>query len=400
MIMAPTAVFDGTKKEPQDEEERRAWEAAAAALETLNASAFLSGGSGLVPGGSPATFTRSPLSSTKASLKSGSEDDDNAEDDDDEEEEEDDEMPHLLPGQEQSLLYPSTLLKHSQDHHHQDLPDLTDETSLTSLTAQREEDLVTDLDSKLPPPPSAMGALKPEPQTSTAAALMEAYAAASHASYEKAYEQQMHQRTFASPYAYPIAETEPVVSSPPRVVEEPTVTSSGRISKKTIMPGMALTTPSRSKSPSGPYVRRLYPCPTSGCSKVHLRCGMLTGSQTNSEHPQVYKNANGLKYHLEKGTCDSLGDAQVDPEAVAPPASLTRRTSSSVPLPERPYYCRVQGCIKYYRNLSGLKYHGRTAHPELDFEFDVKGLLTGKEEGFEAMVAASSAMIEDEVFYS
>jgi hypothetical protein len=104
---------------------------------------------------------------------------------------------------------------------------------------------------------------------------------------------------------------------------------------------------------------------------------------------------------LEKGKCDSLGDAKVAPEAIAPPVS-SRRRSSAVKLPERPYYCRITGCIKYYRNLSGLKYHSRTAHPEFDFERDVKGVLTGREEEFEARVQASvssSALIDDDEYY-
>jgi hypothetical protein len=37
----------------------------------------------------------------------------------------------------------------------------------------------------------------------------------------------------------------------------------------------------------------------------------------------------------------------------------------------KPFWCRK--CSKRYKNLNGLKYHGRVEHPEFDFE-DIKGL--------------------------
>ncbi len=39
----------------------------------------------------------------------------------------------------------------------------------------------------------------------------------------------------------------------------------------------------------------------------------------------------------------------------------------------RPYWCKVEGCKKRYKNLNGLKYHANVAHPTLDFGEEVKG---------------------------
>jgi hypothetical protein len=280
------------------EAEQMAWEAAAAAMQTLKSSLALDLAA-------PST-TPSVLSSDDDDDDEGSEDliktrqimvdmdmmdsnarlDANGEMEEEEDEEEEEDMPHLLPGQEQSLLYPSTLLKHAPAELL--VPELTDETTLTSLDAQEalkdyreevDEEPVTDLESKLPPPPSALGAPTTEvSDSSSAAALMEAYTAASHAaSYEETYQQQMQQRTFASPYAYPIVETterKDTLASPRSV--PPVLTSSGRVSKQMVLlPGSAVATPSRPRSPPGPYVRRLYPCPTPNCSKVILYRSLL-----------------------------------------------------------------------------------------------------------------------------
>lgn len=39
----------------------------------------------------------------------------------------------------------------------------------------------------------------------------------------------------------------------------------------------------------------------------------------------------------------------------------------------RPYFCKVDGCEKKYKNLNGLKYHAKIAHPRIDFKSQVKG---------------------------
>lgn len=38
----------------------------------------------------------------------------------------------------------------------------------------------------------------------------------------------------------------------------------------------------------------------------------------------------------------------------------------------KPFFCLV--CEKRYKNVNGLKYHGRVEHKELDFERFVKGV--------------------------
>lgn len=289
-----TAATEPEKMTPQDEAEQMAWEAAAAAMLALKSSFVLAAAPSTTPSVLSSDDGSEDLIKTEEMMDMSSHKRLDANGDEEEEEDEDEEdMPHLLPGQEQSLLYPSTLLKHAPE-----LLELTDESTLTSLDAQDafkdgsekelreggDDEMVTDLDSKLPPPPSALGAPTTDvSQTSSAAALMEAYTAASHAaSYEESYEQQMQQRTFASPYAYPIVETtkpKELMSSPRAV--PPTLTASGRISKQAVFPGGSAMTPSRSRSPRDPFVRRLYPCPTPDCSKVRVFIAFCAGESLN-----------------------------------------------------------------------------------------------------------------------
>jgi hypothetical protein len=151
---------------------------------------------------------------------------------------------------------------------------------------------------------------------------------------------------------------------------------------------------------------RIYKCPTRDCSKV-------------------YKNPNGLKYHLQKGTCDSLGkdpkyagftdmtllhggswttdsftsggaDENTTGDDVSSsshgnsPSQLSKKLYSSLTpsystqnqqqqqqqsqdeLPKT-WYCKL--CHKVYRTTNGLRYHARNEHPDLDFDKQVKGLM-------------------------
>ena len=71
---------------------------------------------------------------------------------------------------------------------------------------------------------------------------------------------------------------------------------------------------------------RLYHCTRSNCSKV-------------------YKNANGLKYHLDKGSCEwDYESTNASPVVTSPQSS-----STTVKLVHRPYACKVQGCGKKYK---------------------------------------------------
>lgn len=78
---------------------------------------------------------------------------------------------------------------------------------------------------------------------------------------------------------------------------------------------------------------------------------------------KVYKNMNGLRYHLEKGICElELSESVSGIDNMAP-----------VKVIQRPYFCRVGGCTKKYKNMNGLKYHAKVAHGEMDF-CDLKGI--------------------------
>ncbi|KAJ3122222.1 Transcriptional regulator of ribosomal biogenesis proteins [Physocladia obscura] len=158
---------------------------------------------------------------------------------------------------------------------------------------------------------------------------------------------------------------------------------------------------------------KVYKCPRPLCTKV-------------------YKNPNGLKYHLDRGACEVDHDVMEattgislhtdDPTALfnlqqqaqqalqtgyeafpgtgapqtptgardpvggastaAPPSSAGANTpqnltaalmvsDESLKIVHRPYGCKIHGCGKRYQNLNGLKYHAKTAHPGLDFKADV-----------------------------
>ncbi|KAI8824915.1 uncharacterized protein EV422DRAFT_564274 [Fimicolochytrium jonesii] len=133
---------------------------------------------------------------------------------------------------------------------------------------------------------------------------------------------------------------------------------------------------------------RMHKCPKPFCTKV-------------------YKNANGLKYHLDRGMCEHdtsspTASASIPggPKSASPtllhnyttrphsPAEPTTPSSASpyadpiqaaaagtVKIAHRPYWCKVPACGKKYKNLNGLKYHAKAAHPMLDFRDDVKGVF-------------------------
>ncbi|KAJ1533973.1 hypothetical protein HK405_000229, partial [Cladochytrium tenue] len=58
--------------------------------------------------------------------------------------------------------------------------------------------------------------------------------------------------------------------------------------------------------------------------------------------------------------------------APAPPPE-EQLLPADIRIAHRPYWCRVAGCGRRYKNLNGLKYHGRVAHPDRSFLDDVKG---------------------------
>ncbi|KAI8903143.1 hypothetical protein EDD86DRAFT_215441 [Gorgonomyces haynaldii] len=128
-------------------------------------------------------------------------------------------------------------------------------------------------------------------------------------------------------------------------------------------------------------MQKVYKCPREHCTKV-------------------YKNRNGLKYHLQKGSCSGdlsrhyllpyltpqqLQQIGLDPSQIPTPNSSSPASplinsplrKQLIPLddPEfiahiKPFYCKL--CSKRYKNLNGLKYHARADHKSANFH-DLKG---------------------------
>ncbi|KAJ3155790.1 Transcriptional regulator of ribosomal biogenesis proteins [Irineochytrium annulatum] len=194
---------------------------------------------------------------------------------------------------------------------------------------------------------------------------------------------------------------------------------------------------SRSRTASGQSQRGALPMGSNVNNADKWRCPRPLCSKR-------YKNSNGLKYHLAKGNCEFDGGApsagemgglqsmggggprmdflhvapsfpstsrqtlpprttlpsynptttattHTDHHPVAPPPSGGAPFYVSAPSPSsanpairithRRYWCKVPGCEKRYKNLNGLKYHGRVGHPGLDFKKEIKGVLIGGAEG-------------------
>ncbi|KAJ3029898.1 UNVERIFIED_CONTAM: Transcriptional regulator of ribosomal biogenesis proteins [Siphonaria sp. JEL0065] len=156
---------------------------------------------------------------------------------------------------------------------------------------------------------------------------------------------------------------------------------------------------------------KVYKCPRPLCTKV-------------------YKNPNGLKYHLDRGACevdhdvmeattgislhtddptalfnlqqqaqqalhngydtfgpdgnplpggrpDNVAASAVAVAAASAAAGTQNLTAAlmasddSLKIVHRPYGCKIPGCGKRYQNLNGLKYHAKTAHAGLDFKTEI-----------------------------
>ncbi|KAJ3395815.1 hypothetical protein HDU92_004828 [Lobulomyces angularis] len=113
---------------------------------------------------------------------------------------------------------------------------------------------------------------------------------------------------------------------------------------------------------------------------------------------KVYKNANGLKYHLIHGICE-ISDQEKNSSSLVTPIGTPEKNSieinksmipveldenedspnsrhfktfiEGVPESERrdkPYFCKVNLCGKRYKNENGVKYHAKSTHPNLDWK--------------------------------
>jgi len=94
---------------------------------------------------------------------------------------------------------------------------------------------------------------------------------------------------------------------------------------------------------------KLFRCALSGCDKS-------------------WKSINGLQYHLQISmshfTCamfSKLSSQQPNSPAQNTPSSSTLEIEDSEP--ERKYACPRAGCLKAYRQSSGLRYHRKHGHP-------------------------------------
>lgn len=83
-----------------------------------------------------------------------------------------------------------------------------------------------------------------------------------------------------------------------------------------------------------------YACPKPNCTKV-------------------YKNSNGLKYHLKKGNCE-FDATNVDDEAIPD------EKRGGVRIARRPFMCLI--CNRRYKNANGLKYHAGVEHPHVPID--------------------------------
>lgn len=97
-----------------------------------------------------------------------------------------------------------------------------------------------------------------------------------------------------------------------------------------------MTTPPESPAPSTTLSRpssslllsKPFRCPKEGCNKS-------------------YKQANGLKYHIQHGSCNFT---PLDP-------SLEGMDDKEAEKKLRPFQCQVPPCTRRYKNMNGLRYH-------------------------------------------
>lgn len=71
--------------------------------------------------------------------------------------------------------------------------------------------------------------------------------------------------------------------------------------------------------------------------------------------PKVYRNQNGLKYHIEHSHTPEEREL----------AQRLLKALKEDPT-EKPYACHVEGCTKRYRNSNGLKYHMLHHHSDIE----------------------------------
>ncbi|KAJ1551659.1 hypothetical protein HK096_005491 [Nowakowskiella sp. JEL0078] len=126
-----------------------------------------------------------------------------------------------------------------------------------------------------------------------------------------------------------------------------------------------------------------YKCPKPWCSKVRSERKLLIFLSLNKTFSQIYKNSNGLKYHIEHGNCEldytstdgaiAAAALEFDENGIPSSNRAGLPPPTDIKITHRPYWCKVRGCGKKYKNLNGLKYHGKVSHPDMDFRSMVKG---------------------------
>ncbi|KAJ3029441.1 UNVERIFIED_CONTAM: hypothetical protein HDU68_012124 [Siphonaria sp. JEL0065] len=121
-----------------------------------------------------------------------------------------------------------------------------------------------------------------------------------------------------------------------------------------------------------------------------------------------YKNANGVKYHINKSHPDGNGIPPLlyiggpggdgdDDGGVDGDDSTSQNHSADVSMTltaedddERPIVCFLGSCDKNFKSLNGLRYHVRTVHAKLVAEAETRNILEGYEVPEDELVLPSS----------
>jgi hypothetical protein len=75
---------------------------------------------------------------------------------------------------------------------------------------------------------------------------------------------------------------------------------------------------------------------------------------------KTYKNPNGLKYHMLHG--HARPGKEGSSSSSSSPSSSSSHAASEAGRGEKPYRCPFGTCSKQYKNANGLKYHMQHGH--------------------------------------
>ncbi|KAJ3071726.1 hypothetical protein HDU98_004891 [Podochytrium sp. JEL0797] len=152
----------------------------------------------------------------------------------------------------------------------------------------------------------------------------------------------------------------------------------------------ALTTAPSSTATNFSHRRRL---------RLNLLC--VTSADTNERRyvcpacGKDYKNANGVKYHLNRfhsdgvgipvglyigGSVAGVGAGGEEEEAVVGEEEAVPAVVAGAGVgEERPYVCFLEGCERRFKSLNGFKYHAKTMHAHFLSQAEHTNILEGYE---------------------